>query len=557
MLVNWSLALTALPYSNFRRDRRSEESKLGSNRDHITWHWPTIIHSLTTPGISTLRKLRTRSSLPSGSGDFLAVMIHLGNAPEDIIVHVALFLGFDDLWRLRQACTRIRVILSSIPVWRTASSRLMLPMWSPSPAIGPGSSLNISGLPAFIQDVWRAAQIDRRWATAKPYSYVHRPVSQEWTDIGLVGGGQWILCTNDNGDVAATTLTQAINHTIGKDMVYHPLFTSNRGWYGLVGWFRALAVLTVQLESNLRSLNICYCALPSLDGSQGPNHSLQYRLDLPGRIPISTIEVCTSSRFLATLCKDPNHRPPWYVDVWSWGPGEDHVRQPPQYTMRTIHFEANDCAIRIVETKEGPHVFVVRANKGATYFEFYDLRHKSNFGQIEPEAQIPVACESLPWSCHQITLPRPRDIPATGNTGYDNPISVVLCAARSPRHSELLAYRVRLHRSRELVSLSFLGGYTLPEYNDVTRCVLGPQGVRGVALVSDPRKYSRTKLMILALDQEEFRLIKMEHSKHNIFTPVDVTIDEVHGTIAILGDVNDLHILLFDSHLIPAEQTLP
>ncbi|CAE6371252.1 unnamed protein product [Rhizoctonia solani] len=266
-------------------------------------------------------------------------MLHLGNVPEDIIVHVAFFLDFDDLWRLRQVCNRTRATASSAPVWRTASSRLTLPLWNPSLATGPSASLNISELPVFIQDTWRAVKIDRRWATAKPCSYVHRPVSREWTGIRFVDNGQWILCTNDNGDVAATTLMQAINHPIGKDVVYHPAFTPNRGWYGLVGWFRISAVLAVQLESNLRSLNIYCCALPSLNGSRGPTELFQYRLDLPGRITVSTIEVCTSGRFLGILCKDPDHQPPWFVDVWSWGPDEDHVRQPPQSTMRTTYFE--------------------------------------------------------------------------------------------------------------------------------------------------------------------------------------------------------------------------
>ncbi|KAH7339531.1 hypothetical protein B0J17DRAFT_655571 [Rhizoctonia solani] len=483
-------------------------------------------------------------------------MLRLENVSEDIIIHVASFLDFDDLWRLRQVSTRIRAVVSSTPVWRIASSRLTLPIWSPSPATGPCSSLNISGLPAFIQDTWRAVKVDRRWSTAKPYSYVHRPVSQAWSGIRLAGNGEWILCTNDHGDVAATTLTQAINHPIGKEIVYQPSFAPNRGWYGLVGWFRALAVLTVQLESNLRSLNISCCDLPLSDGSPGAGQLLQHKLDLPSRVTVSSIEVCTSNRFLMILCKDPVHRPPWFVDVWSWGPSEDHARQLPQHAMRTAHFEANDCAFRVVETKEGPHVFVVRANKGATHFEFYDIRHKSNLGQIEPEAQIPVACESLPWSCHQITLPQPRDISPARNLEYDNPISVILCAARSPRLSEVLGYRVHLHRGRDLVSLSLLGGYTLPEYSDVIRCVLGPQGVRGCVLVSDPRAYSRTELMILALDHSGFRLLDTEYSKSKVFTPADVTIDEVHGTIAILGDAHDLHILLFDSYLIPAEHTL-
>ncbi|KAJ1304488.1 hypothetical protein OPQ81_005634 [Rhizoctonia solani] len=480
-------------------------------------------------------------------------MLQLKNLSEDIIIHVAFFLDFDDLWRLRQACTRIRVILSSTPVWRTASSRLALPIRSPSPTTGSCSSSNISGLPVFVQDTWRAAKIDGRWSMAKPYSYIHRSVSQVWSGVRLAGDGRWILCTNDRGDVAATTLTQAINHTIGEQIVYHPSFAPNRGWYGLVGWFRALAVLTVQVESNLRSLNIYCCTLPSLDGSQEPSRLLQHKLDLPGRVTISTIEVCTSSRFLMILCKDLNHEPPWFVDVWSWGPSEDHARQPPQYTMRTVHFEANDCALRIVEIKEGPHVFVVRANKGATYFEFYDLqRHMSNSGWIEPEAQIPVACESLPWSCHQITLPQPRDMATTGNLEDDNPVSVVLCAARSPRLSELLGYRVRLHRDQGLVSLSFLGGYTLPEYSGVIRCVLGPQGIRGAVLVSDPRR-PRTELMILALSHSGFRLLETEYSKREHSTPADVTIDEVHGTVAVLGDADDLHILFFDRYMISAK----
>lgn len=30
-------------------------------------------------------------------------MLHLGNVSEDILIHIASFLEFDDLWRLRQA----------------------------------------------------------------------------------------------------------------------------------------------------------------------------------------------------------------------------------------------------------------------------------------------------------------------------------------------------------------------------------------------------------------------------------------------------------------------
>ncbi|CEL60986.1 hypothetical protein RSOLAG1IB_04225 [Rhizoctonia solani AG-1 IB] len=380
-------------------------------------------------------------------------MLHLGNVSEDIIIHVAFFLDLDDLWSLRQVCARIRAVASSIPVWRIASSRLPLPVWSANPTTGSCYSSDSSGLPAFIQHTWRAAQIDRRWTAANLYSCFHGVVSQGWSSIRLTGRGQWIVCTNNRGDVAATKLVQAINQPIREQIIHHSPFVPAREWCGLVGWFRTLTVLIVQLESNLRSLNIHFCHLPPLDGSQPLDGLPPYKLNLPSHTTISTIEVCTSSRFLMLLCKDSDQHtgPARFLSVWSWGLGEDQAYHPPQYITRTVYFEASDCAFRIVQSRGSPHVFVVRANKGTTHFEFYDLqRHISHSGQIEPEAQVPVAHESLPWPCHQITLPHPSDIPLAGNLGDSSPISVVLCAARSPRRSELLGYRVCLHRDREL-----------------------------------------------------------------------------------------------------------
>ncbi|KAF8706153.1 hypothetical protein RHS03_05066, partial [Rhizoctonia solani] len=477
-------------------------------------------------------------------------MLHLGNVSEDVIIHVAFFLDLDDLWTLRQVCVRVRSLVSSTPVWRIASSRLSLPIWNPNPTTGSYSSSNISGLPAFIRDTWRAAQIDRRWSTAKSYLCLCKEPIQGWSSIRLAGSDQWIICTNDRGDVAATKFTQAINQPMREQVIYRSFFVPVREWSGLVGWFRTLAVLILQLENNLRRLNIHFSPLPSSDGSQALDGLPQYKLTLPGQITVVAIEVCTSSRVLMILCKDPDHHSSSFLDVWSWGPSEEQAYQPPEHTMRTVHFEANDCAFRVVQIREGPHVFVARANKDATYFEFYDLQgHMSHSGQIEPKAQIPVARESLPWPCHQITLPHPRVVPPTGNLDYDNPISVVLCAARSPRLSELLGYRVCLHRDRELVSLSFLGGYILPEYHDVFRCVVGPLGVRGAVLVSDPRANPRSQLMILTLDGNEYKQLNTGCLVSELLLPMDLSIDELHGTVTVLDGTQNLHVFLFDRYL--------
>jgi hypothetical protein len=255
------------------------------------------------------------------------------------------------------------------------------------------------------------------------------------------------------------------------------------------------------------------------------------------------------------LCKDSDHSPPWFVDVWRWGLDEEHTRHPPQHAMRTAHFEvcghvsfsvlgvlielvfssamtkqqANDCAFRLILTKEGPHVLVVRATKDATHFEFYDLpKHMTNPDQIEPEPQIPIACESIARMCHQITLPQPGDALVTGAPECDGPISVVLCAARSARLSELLTYRVCLDRDRELA-------------------------VRGAAIISDPREYAKTELVLLTLGDAGLELRSLAHPTGKATLPIAVAVDELHGTLAILGDAHSMHILFFDSDLVPAE----
>lgn len=213
--------------------------------------------------------------------------------------------------------------------------------------------------------------------------------------------------------------------------------------------------------------------------------------------------------------------------------------------------QASDYAFRLVETKEGPHVLVVRASKDATHFEFYDLpEHMANLGQIEPEPQIPIASESLAWVSHQITLSQPDDTSPSA-PGYDSPISVVVCAARSPRLSELLGYRVSLDRDRRIVLLSSMGGHMLPEYGDVLRCVVGERGVRGAAIISDPRRSSNTGLVLLTMSDDSFQLRNLEYPQLKALLPAALAINETHGTLAILGDTRSMHILLFDSYLIP------
>lgn len=218
--------------------------------------------------------------------------------------------------------------------------------------------------------------------------------------------------------------------------------------------------------------------------------------------------------------------------------------------------QANDCVFRLVETKEGPHVLVVRASKHATHFEFYDLpKHMTNPDQIEPEPQIPIACESIPWVCHQITLPQSGDAPATDAPECDGRISVVLCIARSPRLSEILSYRVSLEgQNRRLaVRLSFLGGSTLAEFSDVTRCVLGERGVRGVAIISDPRSLSKTELALLTLGNDGLAMRRFSQPAGEDSIPAAVAIDELCGTLAILGSDHEMHIHIFDPEVILAE----
>ncbi|KAF8757311.1 hypothetical protein RHS01_03933 [Rhizoctonia solani] len=430
-------------------------------------------------------------------------MLHLGNVSEDVIIHVAFFLDLDDLWTLRQFYPSL------------ADSQLSFIASHMEPE--PDNRLIDAGLlqsptSVFVRNLSRDGQASD-WPAVTSGLSVRMTVAM------------WPLRSSH----------RQVNQPMREQVIYRSFFVPVREWSGLVGWFRTLAVLILQLENNLRRLNIHFSPLPSSDGSQALDGLPQYKLTLPGQITVVAIEVCTSSRVLMILCKDPDHHSSSFLDVWSWGPSEEQAYQPPEHTMRTVHFEANDCAFRVVQIREGPHVFVARANKDATYFEFYDLQgHMSHSGQIEPKAQIPVAHESLPWPCHQITLPHPRVVPPTGNLDYDNPISVVLCAARSPRLSELLGYRVCLHRDRELVSLSFLGGYILPEYHDVFRCVVGPLGVRGAVLVSDPRANPRSQLMILTLDGNEYKQLNTGCLVSELLLPMDLSIDELHGTVTVL-----------------------
>jgi hypothetical protein len=155
---------------------------------------------------------------------------------------------------------------------------------------------------------------------------------------------------------------QAINQPIREQIIHHSPFVPAREWCGLVGWFRTLTVLIVQLESNLRryiaairlilgtylcfsdSLNIHFCHLPPLDGSQPFDGLPPYKLNLPSHTTISTIEVCTSSRFLMLLCKDSDQHtgPARFLSVWSWGLGEDQAYHPPQYITRTVYFEVRE-----------------------------------------------------------------------------------------------------------------------------------------------------------------------------------------------------------------------
>lgn len=136
-----------------------------------------------------------------------------------------------------------------------ASSRLRLPVRSSASDIGP--SLDLTGLPdTLIRDTWRAMKIDRRWLTASPYGgFDHELAGNEtWVDIKIVGNGQWMLCTSDCGDVVPIRVAQAIKpepflHSMKERILYRHSFLE---WSGLVGWFGELAVLSVQLESNLR-----------------------------------------------------------------------------------------------------------------------------------------------------------------------------------------------------------------------------------------------------------------------------------------------------------------
>ncbi|KAG8747166.1 hypothetical protein FRC10_002215 [Ceratobasidium sp. 414] len=413
-------------------------------------------------------------------------MLHIANISEDVLIHIASHLELDDLWRLRQ-------------VWRTAGSRLGLLMGNLASATAPWSLPDTSELPAsLVRDTIRAARVDRRWSAARPCEYAGYPSPDDatWAYVRLADG-QWVLCTDERGDVTATHLARVISPCTQRpkaEMVFESDFDPYCAWSGPVGWFRSPAVLIAQLKGDFR--------------------------------------------------RDLAHEPRLvFLSVWRWGPDEEHTRHSPWQIMRTAPFEAKDCEFRVVESIRGPHVLVVRAGENATHFEFYDLPGiDEEPAPIEPEPQIPVAGASLPLECHQITLPQ------SGSTGagHADAITALICVARSPRNSELMAYRILF--DGRTARLSFLGGSRLPEYFDVVDCVLGERGVRGVASIAAPRRDTRVTLALLTCDNT-LTLRTLEHPMLDSRRPMRLAFDELRATVVFLDFEGDMHTVLFDPDL--------
>jgi hypothetical protein len=59
--------------------------------------------------------------------------------------------------------------------------------------------------------------------------------------------------------------------------------------------------------------------------------------------------------------------------------------------------------------------------------------------------------------------------------------------------------------------------------------------------------------MTLALNHE-FKPLNIGCSNGKSLVPTDVAIDELHGTLTILDEAQDLHVILFDRYLISTEQ---
>lgn len=485
-------------------------------------------------------------------------MLHLANIPEDALIHIVSYLELDDLWRLRQVCTRVRTITSTDQVWRTASSRLGLLLRGSAPATNSWAASSPSAFPdPLIRDIWRAARVDSRWSAARSCGSVGYPSPDgtTWSYVRLAGG-EWVLCTDERGDVTATHLAQVISPSPERPKdgaVYESDFDPYCTCTSLVDWFRNPAILIIQLRSSYRSLSVRCFGLPSTDSlapSPSPTERLfQYNLGL-GVVSVLAVQVDVARRCLMILCRDLNHGPrDVHLEVWRWGLDEEQPRLPPRCAMRTAPFKAADCEFCLVETKEGSHVFIVRASEETTHFEFYDLLEPEDVpgrAESEPEPRMPVASASLPCVCHQITLPQ-SGTGASAIADAGNSTSVLLCAARSPKRSELLAYRVSLHRRN--VRLSLLGGHMLPEYGDVLDCVLGARGMRGIASIAGPRTGTPVELALLTCRDDHFQVRMLKEPIFEAHRPMRLGFDEIQGTIVFLDDEGNMHVIPFDSEL--------
>ncbi|QRV94156.1 F-box protein [Ceratobasidium sp. AG-Ba] len=450
-------------------------------------------------------------------------------------------------------------------------------------ASSPWSLADSSGLPAtLVRETIRAARVDRRWSAARPFAVAGYPSPDDatWTYVKLAAG-LWILCTDERGDVTAMHLAKAIRTSAqrAKDgIVYESSFDPYCSWSGPVGWFPGPALLIAQLKSDFRSLIIRTCSLPPADHSSAPsatNQISQCKLNL-GAISVLALQVNAVRRCLLVLYKDLGHEARFaFLSVWRWSPNEDVMEHPPKHVMRTAPFEvreprschrvgvliepvfsysrgrddqigqAKDCEFCVAEYIGGPHVLVVRASENATHFEFYDFPAGDDIPEpalIEPEPRMPIVGLSIPLECHHITLPQSS---WTG-AGAVHAITVLLCTARSMRHTELLAYRVAF--DGRSASLSFMGGNSLPEYADLIDCVLGERGVRGVASIAAPRRDTRVTLALLTCDGT-FRSSMLEHPIFDLHQPMRLAFDEIRATVAFLDSESDVHIVLFDSDL--------
>jgi hypothetical protein len=156
------------------------------------------------------------------------------------------------------------VVASTIGVWQRGISCFRLPVQGLPGTISDLPSSNLTALSdALIRATLRAVKVNRRWSVASPYGQFDRELAGEetWTDLKLVDGSQWMLCTDDYGNVGVIEFAQAISteaplHSVKMRVISSQSRTPMLNWTGLVHWFRGPAVLSAQLQgSSSRYIN--------------------------------------------------------------------------------------------------------------------------------------------------------------------------------------------------------------------------------------------------------------------------------------------------------------